>query len=122
MTFSVPCCALHDGARARRLVRNHLAFYLGSMGTFYRDSLTRQGYGSIADEVAAKWASGDREAAMGALSDDLVDALGAVGTPEHARHRLEQFESIDGVDAVSVSFPRGANLDEIDATLEAMAP
>ncbi len=122
VTFSVPCCALEDGERARDLARGHLAFYVGAMGTYYRESLARQGYEETADEIAANYASGDREAAMAAISDDLLDALGAVGTPEHAREQLERFEAIDGLDAVSVSFPRGADLEDIDATLEAMAP
>ena len=122
VTFSVPCCALEDGERARKLARQHTAFYVGAMGTYYRDSLARQGYGEVADEIAAKWSSGEREAAMAAISDDLLDSLGAVGSPDHARAQLEKFEAMDGVDAVSVSFPRGADLDEIDATLEAMAP
>ena len=122
VTFSVPCCALEDGERARKLARQHLAFYVGAMGTFYRDSLARQGYEEVANEIAAKWSSGDREDAMAAISDDLLDTLGAVGTPDHAREQLEKFETMDGVDTVSVSFPRGADLDEIDATLEAMAP
>ena len=122
VTFSVPCCALDDGERARDLARGHLAFYVGAMGTYYRDSLARQGHEEVANEIAAKWASGDREDAMAAISDDLLDSLGAVGTPEHANEQIKKFEAMDGVDAVSVSFPRGADLDEIDATLEAMAP
>lgn len=40
-TLSLTCCALDDGERARTLVRQHIVFYLGSMGTFYRDALAR---------------------------------------------------------------------------------
>lgn len=122
VTFSVPCCALDDGERARDIARGHLAFYLGSMGTYYRDSLARQGYEDTANEVAAKWASGEREEAKSAISDNLLDKLGAVGTPEHARTQLELFERMEGIDAVSVSFPRGADLEDINKTLAELAP
>ena len=119
---TVGCCALEDGERARHLARQHLAFYVGAMGSFYRDSLVRQGYEEVAHEIADSWAEGDREAAMAAISDDLLDDMAAAGTPERARELLAEWEAIDGIDAISVSFPRGANLEEIDETLEALAP
>ncbi|MFB6353127.1 MAG: TIGR04024 family LLM class F420-dependent oxidoreductase [Halobacteriales archaeon] len=122
VTLAVPCCALEDGDRARRLVRAHLAFYVGGMGTYYREALARQGHEELANDVAAKWGSGDREAAAAAIPGDLLDSLGAAGTPEQAREQLARFGSLDGVDAVSVSFPRGADPDDMAATLEALAP
>jgi coenzyme F420-dependent oxidoreductase len=39
VTLSLTCAALEDGERARQSVRQHLAFYVGGMGTFYQDSL-----------------------------------------------------------------------------------
>jgi coenzyme F420-dependent oxidoreductase len=122
VTFSVPGCALDDGNRARQLARQSLAFYVGGMGTYYRDSLARQGYEELAHDIAAKWGSGEREAAMAAITADLLDELGAVGTPDHARTQLNRFAAIDGVDAVSVTFPRGAERDEVILTMEALAP
>lgn len=122
VTFAVPCCALDDGDRARRLARQSLAFYVGAMGTYYRDSLARQGHHDLAHDIAAKWGSGEREAAMAAITDELLDALSATGTPGHARAQLERFEAIDGVDAVSVAFPRGADRADAVATMEALAP
>lgn len=122
VTHSVGCCAIEDAGRAERLTRQHLAFYVGAMGTYYREALARQGYEEVAHDIAAKWGSGEREAAMAAIPDGLLRELGVAGPPGEAREQLARFESIDGVDAVSVSFPRGAELDEIEATLEALAP
>lgn len=116
------CCALDDGERARQLTRQHLAFYVAAMGSFYRDSLARQGWGDVATEITDRWHDGDREAALAAIPDALLDDLAAAGTPDRARELLAEWEAMDGVDAVSVSFPRGASLEEIDVTLEAMAP
>ncbi|WP_101296341.1 TIGR04024 family LLM class F420-dependent oxidoreductase [Halegenticoccus soli] len=121
-TLSVTCCALDDGERARDLVRGHLAFYIGGMGTFYRDSLARQGHGDAAREIHDRWAGGERDAATAAVDDALLDAFAAAGTPEDVRDALDRFAAVDGVDAVSVSFPRAATPDEVDATISALAP
>ncbi|MFB6142045.1 MAG: TIGR04024 family LLM class F420-dependent oxidoreductase [Halorientalis sp.] len=122
VTVSLTCCALEDRDRARDLVRQHICFYVGGMGTYYRDSLARQGHEETAHAIHDAWAEGDREAAMAALDADLLDELAVAGTPEEAHERLAAFEGIEGVDAVSVSFPRGAEPEEVLATMEALAP
>jgi coenzyme F420-dependent oxidoreductase len=122
VTLSLTCAALPDRERARDIVRQHTAFYVGGMGTFYRDNLARQGYEEVAETVHEEWNGGDREVALDAISDDLLDELAVAGTPEEARERLDAFAALDGVDAVSVSFPRAADVEEIDATIDALAP
>ncbi len=122
VTLSLTCAVSEDGERARDLARQHLAFYVGAMGTFYREALSRQGYEETAEEVATAWGSGDQDAALAAIDDELLKDLGAVGTPEEAREDLQKFEEIDGVDRVAVSFPRGAQQDELAATIDALAP
>jgi coenzyme F420-dependent oxidoreductase len=122
VTLSLTCAAFDDAERARQSVRQHLAFYVGGMGTFYRDSLARSGHEETAEEIYEHWQAGEREAAMAAIDDDLLDAIAVAGTPEMARERFAEFAAIDGVDGVSVSFPRDATIGEIDATIEALAP
>lgn len=121
-TLSVTACALADGERARELVARHIAFYVGAMGTYYRESLARQGYADVAAEVATAWGSGDRERATALVASELLAELGVAGTPEQAREQLARFEAIDGLDAVAVSFPRGLSPEGIQATIEALAP
>ncbi|KAB7515062.1 TIGR04024 family LLM class F420-dependent oxidoreductase [Halosegnis rubeus] len=121
-TMSLTCAALEDRERARDIVRQHTAFYLGSMGTFYRDSLARQGHEETAHAVYEAWQDGNHGEAVAEISDDLLDSLAVAGTPEEAREQLNAWERIDAVDAVSVSFPREATLEEIEATTEALAP
>jgi coenzyme F420-dependent oxidoreductase len=122
VTLSLTCAALDDAERARESVRQHLAFYVGGMGTFYRNSLARSGHEETAEEIYEHWQAGDREAAMAAIDDELLDAIAVAGTPEQARERFERFAAIDGIDGVSVSFPRDGTVEEIDATIEALAP
>jgi coenzyme F420-dependent oxidoreductase len=121
VTVSLPCCALPDRERARYLAREHLAFYVGAMGSFYRDALARQGYGETADEIARQW-SEDREAAVAAVGDSVLDEFAAAGRPEECRERVRAFGEVDGVDAVAVGFPRAADREEMEATAEALAP
>ena len=121
VTLSVPCCALDDADRARSLVRQHVAFYVGGMGTFYRDALARQGHEERAERIHDAWQAGDREDAVAAV-DPLLDELAAAGDPETARERLAAFGDVDGVDAVAVSFPRGASGEEVRETLDSLSP
>ena len=121
-TLSLTCCVLDNHERARQLVRSHICFYVGGMGDFYRDVLARQGHEAVANEIYDAWQEGDREGAMSVLSDDLLDELAVAGTQDEAADRLEEFAAIDGVDAVSVSFPRAAEQEDINATLDALAP
>jgi coenzyme F420-dependent oxidoreductase len=122
VTLSLTCAALDDGERARQSVRQHLAFYVGGMGTFYRDSLARSGHEETADEIYEHWQAGERRAAMAAIDDELLDAIAVAGTPENARERFAAFAAIDGVDGISVSFPRDATIEEVEVTTEALAP
>ena len=122
VTLSLTCMALEDRERARELVRGHAAFYIGGMGTYYRDSMARQGYEDTAHEVYDKWQAGEKREATAAIDDELLDTLGAGGTPEEARELVAKWEDHDAVDAVSVSFPRGAEVEEILNTVEALAP
>ncbi|WP_255170746.1 TIGR04024 family LLM class F420-dependent oxidoreductase [Natrononativus amylolyticus] len=121
-TLSLTACALEDGERARDLARQHLAFYVGAMGTYYRESLSRQGYQDEAHDIAAAWASGNHGEALSHISDELLDDLGAAGTPERAREELRKFEVLEGVDEIAIGFPRGATTEEIEATIETLAP
>ena len=122
VSLSLTCCVLEDEAEAKRLVKQHIAFYVGGMGSYYRDNLARQGHETVANEIYDRWQDGDTDGAIAALSDDLLERLAVWGTPETARDRLARFTDIDGVAAVSVSFPRAADLDQIESTMRALAP
>ncbi|OLZ39177.1 oxidoreductase [Natrinema saccharevitans] len=122
VTVSVSCCALEDGERARELVAQHTAFYIGGMGTFYRDNLARQGYETVANEIYERWQDGEKERATAIVREELRDQMGAAGTSDEAREQLRQYLDLDGLDAVNVSFPRGAGPEEVHETMTALAP
>lgn len=120
--LSLPCCALEDAERARWLARHHTAFYLGGMGPYYRDGLARQGYEDEANEIADRWAESDQEGAIAAISDDLLDEVAVAGTPDRVSELLKKWEVIDGLDAIAVVLPVAAEPEEIEATIDALAP
>lgn len=122
VTLVTTCCALDDGVKARNLTAQHIAFYTGGMGTFYRDALARQGYDDTANAIYDAWQAGDHAEAVSLVTDDLLDDVAAAGTPGEARERLDALAARDGVDEVAIGFPRAASQTQINATMEALAP
>jgi len=92
VTAGVVCCVLEDADRAHSLARHHVAMYVGAMGTYYRDALADQGYPDVAAEVHETWQNGDQEAAVAAVSDELLDDVAVTGDPASAPDRLERFD------------------------------
>ncbi len=122
VTLGLTCCALEDADRARSLTAGHIAFYTGAMGTFYGRSLARQGFEQEAMDIASAWQSGNRKEAIEIVETELLDELAVAGTPAETVEQLESFAEFDGVDAVAVSFPRGASMEEIESTIDTLAP
>ena len=117
-------CASDDEetvANAVGQARAHMAFYIGGMGRYYYDLFCRYGYQAEGDAVRRAWAEGDRGAAAGAITDEMVDSITAIGTPDECRRKMERFRA-NGVDMPLVAFPHGAERDTMLGTLEALAP
>ncbi|MFB6171453.1 MAG: TIGR04024 family LLM class F420-dependent oxidoreductase [Haloarculaceae archaeon] len=121
VTLARTGCVLDDPERARELAVQHTAFYLGGMGTFYRDSLAREGYEDLAHDIYDAWQADERDEAMRLVDENLLETAPA-GDREEARERLDAARRLDGVDAIKVGFPRGASVDEIMQTMEELAP
>lgn len=78
----------------------------------YNAYLCAQGFEAEAQAAAKLWKSGDRGAAVEAISDEMVDALNLLGTAEECKERLESFREA-GLDTpilmlLSPSGPEGA--------------
>lgn len=116
----VPAAASDDGDAARDAVRGHLAYYVGSAESYRRAVATA--FPDAADRVAEAWRAGDREAARGAVTDEMVAALGAAGTPAEARDRLAAVAALDAVDEPIVVVPSGADAETARETVAALAP
>jgi F420-dependent oxidoreductase-like protein len=99
--------------------KKELAFSLGGMGSsstnFYNQAYSRQGWADIAAEVRERWQRGDREGAVGLVTDDMVLATTLIGTEEMVRARLAVWRDA-GVNTVRL-YPGGDTLDAKLSTL-----
>ena len=108
----------------RNLARAHVAFYAGGMGTFYNRMLQRFGWAEEAERISREWARPGREgrpAAAAAVTDEMLDSTSAVGSPAHARERLEAAYAA-GVTLPVLMLPHGADAALMRDTLESLAP
>ncbi|MFB6171762.1 MAG: TIGR04024 family LLM class F420-dependent oxidoreductase [Haloarculaceae archaeon] len=115
-------CALEDGERARQLGRQHVAFMVSVYGPFYRQSIAAQGYEDMVDDIRDHWMDGDREGAIAAVDDEVLDGLVACGTPDEVNAIIDDFAAVEGCDAVRVGWVGPADDEAIQSTMEAVAP
>ncbi len=86
--------------KARAESAGTLAFYIGRMGTFYAEQLTRHGYSEAVQAVKKAWEGGSRAAAE-AVPTGLIDATSCAGSVEACLDRLQAQEE-GGVDIHTV--------------------
>jgi alkanesulfonate monooxygenase SsuD/methylene tetrahydromethanopterin reductase-like flavin-dependent oxidoreductase (luciferase family) len=117
---SVPAVVSADAARAREGAAWFVSFYVVSMGTFYRDSLTRQGFGKEVQAVLA--ANAPRfQGAVPPDAEELLEQLIVFGTPAEARRRLQRWQAA-GAGEVGLLLRPQLTFDEIGFTLDAFRP
>ncbi len=110
-----------DLAHGERLLRDHMVYYIGGMGSYYFDSFSRAGFASEAQAVRDAWSSGERERAAAAVSDRMLESVAVLGTPEQCRSQLARFRRA-GADLPIATFPHGADVAAILRTIKALAP
>ena len=117
---TIPTVVADDPAKAREGAAWFVAFYLTTMGTLYRQTLVRHGFGAAVDAVMTA-NSPKFTGTVPAKADELLEQLVVYGTPAEARERMARWLAT-GAD-VGVVFLR-ANLgpEEIDYTLDAFRP
>jgi F420-dependent oxidoreductase-like protein len=95
-----------DWEEARNLMRPFLALYIGGMGSreknFYNALVRRYGFEDAAQEVQDLYLGGDKDGAMAALPEDLIDAVSICGPKEHVRERLAAYREA-GVGTLGVT-------------------
>jgi F420-dependent oxidoreductase-like protein len=84
-----------DVDRARDLMRPFLALYIGGMGSrkknFYKDLVTRYGYGEVAEKVQDLYLDQKYDEAMAQLPADLIDRTALCGPKEAIAERLDVY-------------------------------
>ncbi|HXZ04507.1 MAG TPA: LLM class flavin-dependent oxidoreductase [Ktedonobacteraceae bacterium] len=102
---------------ARTAAAAHLAYYIGKMGAYYAQMLTRNGYGKEVEAVQEGWKQG-MKGGVGAVSPELLDATSIIGTPQQVVAKLDQWVAA-GVDEPLLNIPNGT-ADEAGQKLAAL--
>jgi F420-dependent oxidoreductase-like protein len=110
-----------DLAEGERLIRAHMAYYIGGMGSYYYNLFRRYGYEAEAGACREAWANGQREKAAEAISQDMVDNIAVLGDAASCRAKLDRFRR-NGADLLIIAFPHGSPLTAIQRTIDALAP
>jgi alkanesulfonate monooxygenase SsuD/methylene tetrahydromethanopterin reductase-like flavin-dependent oxidoreductase (luciferase family) len=117
---SVPTVVADDPARAREGAAWFASFYIVNMGTLYRQSLTRQGFGKEVEAVLA--ANAPRfTGAVPPDADALLEELIVFGTPAEARRRLARWYTA-GAERPVLLFRPNLSAEELEFTLNALRP
>ena len=106
-----------DRAAVRLKAAGPLAFYIGRMGVYYADMLTRHGYGSEVAVVQEAWKHKDQNPAA-AVPLELLDATTIIGAPKEVVAKLDQWAA-SGVDEPLLGMPEGS-VDEVGVKLSAL--
>lgn len=86
------CSVDRDAARARQLARHTIAFY--ATLPYFDIVLDPAGFTEQKERIRAAATGMDVEAMIGAVSDDMVDALVLAGTPDQVREQAEAFRGL----------------------------
>jgi hypothetical protein len=63
------------------------------MGDFYANAISDFGFGEEADAIRKGWQEEGPRGAAGAVTDEMVSAFGAAGTPAEAAESFDRFAS-----------------------------
>jgi alkanesulfonate monooxygenase SsuD/methylene tetrahydromethanopterin reductase-like flavin-dependent oxidoreductase (luciferase family) len=109
------------GPRAEVLLRQHIAYYVGGMGTFYAEMLERIGFAADVHRVRNAWRDGDRVSAVRSVSDAILEVCTISGSSGKAMAQLAGFQA-ERVDLPIVMPAHGASLEEAADVLELLVP
>src|SRR5262249_44076107 len=79
-----------DVHRARRSAARPLAYYIGGMGQYYHDAVSRAGFASEAGLIRDRWQTGHPKDAMAAVTDQMIDSISICGPLDRCLPRLDE--------------------------------
>lgn len=120
MSPQVSIYVTDDIAAARDRERPHIAFYIGGMGVFYHQYMHRIGFGTEADRSRQAYLGRERDTAAQLVTDEMVDAMTIIGTPQQCRDQIQKFFDA-GVQEIRLVFNE-PNKEAYLKALKAVAP
>ncbi len=117
----VTCSVSEDAESAKGVVREHIAYYVGGMGTFYYNTVSRYGFGQEADSIVLAWKNGRKAEAADNVSDRMLDSLSVSGSPERGRASVREYHK-EGAQLPILVFPPKASRALVRETMIGLAP
>ncbi len=94
----IPTCISADHPNeAKNYVRSLLGFYIGAMGDYYANAVSRYGYETEATAIQDAWNNEGSDGAASAVTDEMVREFTASGSPNEATASLAEYRE-DGAD------------------------
>jgi alkanesulfonate monooxygenase SsuD/methylene tetrahydromethanopterin reductase-like flavin-dependent oxidoreductase (luciferase family) len=90
------------------------------MGVFYHQYMHRIGFGAEADRSRQVYLGRERDKAAQLVTDEMVDAMTIIGTPQQCRDQMQKFFDA-GVQEIRLVFNE-PNKEAYLKALKAMAP
>lgn len=94
-----------------------LAYYIGKMGVYYAQMLSRHGFAAEVEAVREGWKQG-MKSAIDAVSPQMLEATAIVGTPKEVVAKLDRWAAA-GVDEPLLAMP-GGSVDDTASELGAL--
>jgi F420-dependent oxidoreductase-like protein len=124
---TVQVCISDDLEGARNFMRPFIALYVGGMGSrdknFYKDVVTRYGFGDQAQKIQDLYLDGKRDEAMAAIPDELIDRVSLCGPRDHVKERLDVFRDsgVGTLGVTPVAFTKDERLQQLRLVAELAA-
>lgn len=112
---------LGEGEEELNLLRNHLAYYWGGMGSFYNNMLKRIGFEEEANTIMDLWNKGKIKDAVASVSDELLDLTCVFGDKDQMQEKMQDIINA-GATRPLVTIPFKTNIEIATNTFHALAP
>jgi alkanesulfonate monooxygenase SsuD/methylene tetrahydromethanopterin reductase-like flavin-dependent oxidoreductase (luciferase family) len=110
------------GEGGTRMAKQIVSFYIGGMGDYYIELLTRHGFGEECKKIAALYQNrATRSQAEDAVSDRMIDALTISGDPARCVEELRRRRAF-GMDLPILNLPTNMPWEIVEAFIRGLAP
>jgi alkanesulfonate monooxygenase SsuD/methylene tetrahydromethanopterin reductase-like flavin-dependent oxidoreductase (luciferase family) len=110
------------GSAGTTMAKQIIAFYVGGMGDYYVELLTRFGFGEDCTKIAVLYQDkATRAQAADAVSDAMIEALTITGDPAHCLEELRRRRTF-GVDLPILNLPTNLPWEMVESFIRGMAP
>lgn len=117
----IPACVSEDAELSKSMTREHIAYYIGGMGTFYHKTMSRYGFQDEANRIREAWNTGDKTQAALSVSDKMLDSVAVSGTGKEGKRKLDEYARA-GADLPILMLPAKCPPEMIRETITELAP